>query len=749
MRDVQIGTDGNRVPIPSHKDPVDFGTTPLTTYLVVGRVPDPDQAESDVERDSPRKFLATRDELRAAAESHRVPVISVAEFETYTKQRLANGYGHRTDWIDDANLIKPSECLTTGVGLKPVPQTSADEGATTVIVRGRVVDENEQPVSNANVVAQDLSETAYAATSDAKGEFQFAVPVRTKRLALEIRDAADSKHWAGSVYFSTSNDQKRPGIDEPLVTKLSPLMESLVRVVDEHGVPVVGANVVVQSRLSEVGMLTTDEDGLVLARLAGNDAPPMVIAYKSGKGYDYFSADVRDTNNYLVKNPPRLPEKLTLVLNGAQTIRVKAVDSKGQPVSGVAIYPWYVNKEGNSGKTNFGSQAFRQITDNDGLVVFDWIPPSFRQAVTFWARSDDYDADRLSVKQTDLAESSDYEVKLRQRTVLAGRVTDQTGNPVGGAMVLANGTGMSFDPGHGRATTDDEGRFSMKVAPEKAYVAHVTHGTMVGYKAPIVIREGKAVTSVEIELQEATAVRGKVTRGTPAKPVADEWVSLRLDLGRVPDEIEQLRPRNGPDFWKAVEHQTSARTDENGLFLFFAAPGDYILSGPRQAEAEKFTITNQQHIHRTFHLPRPGLQQFRGVVRDGAGETIKNATVYGVYATFNASRHHFVDKTDADGRFDIERETQPARVHIHSGDKSLATVLEIDGETEERDVVLKPTSQVTGRLVDQTGDPIVGGTVDYDTRVYLGGKDNPWWSTFGGKATTDKDGRYPLKHLAQ
>ena len=136
-------------------------------------------------------------------------------------------------------------------------------------------------------------------------------------------------------------------------------------------------------------------------------------------------------------------------------------------------------------------------------------------------------------------------------------------------------------------------------------------------------------------------------------------------------------------------------------------------------------------------------------MRGPDGEPVADASVEGIYASETHARHSFTGKTDAAGRFSIERETQPAMVHVHSADQSLASIIEIDGDIQQRDIALKPSFQARGRLLDGRGNPRVDETVKYGVKVHQGDKNAPWIVSFGGRITTDDQGHYVLEHLAQ
>ena len=143
-----------------------------------------------------------------------------------------------------------------------------------------------------------------------------------------------------------------------------------VRVSDAAGSPIAGAAVeAIESSFRTSA--TTGPQGTATLRVAADAKVEWVIGLKAGAGFDYFE-------NYRTWPPadyPPLPADVSLILDGAQTVRVKAVDSKGEPVSGVDIGPPLAQKIGKVGYANFSqSVAARAATDRQGFATFDWLP---------------------------------------------------------------------------------------------------------------------------------------------------------------------------------------------------------------------------------------------------------------------------------------------------------------------------------------------------------------------------------------
>ncbi len=71
-----------------------------------------------------------------------------------------------------------------------------------------------------------------------------------------------------------------------------------------------------------------------------------------------------------------LPDQLTLTLDGAQTVRVKAVDQDGKPIAGVNVGISSMHKANHEWFNNWFSvnAGIWPATDKDGIAVLDWLP---------------------------------------------------------------------------------------------------------------------------------------------------------------------------------------------------------------------------------------------------------------------------------------------------------------------------------------------------------------------------------------
>ena len=63
-----------------------------------------------------------------------------------------------------------------------------------------------------------------------------------------------------------------------------------------------------------------------------------------------------------------------LTLEAGENVRIKTVDSKGQPVAGVVIDPVFLHRTGKKGSVQATLCAtVSAITDRQGVASFDWV----------------------------------------------------------------------------------------------------------------------------------------------------------------------------------------------------------------------------------------------------------------------------------------------------------------------------------------------------------------------------------------
>ena len=234
-------------------------------------------------------------------------------------------------------------------------------------VKGIVVDEQGRPVAGASVRSAPGYEPSDGVKTAADGTFTLSLGGARAFLHGVVAEA-DGGARIGLVEFEEPRD---PGELDPLKIVLKPARPVRVRVKDAAGSPVPGRLAVEAVEYVFQAHGTTDSQGLATLRVAADAQVQWVIGHKSGVGFDYFE-------NYRTRPAtefPPLPAEVTLTLDGAQTVRIKAVDSAGRPVPGVVFSPSSLHKREKIDRANVSpSEIARVAADERGVASFDWFP---------------------------------------------------------------------------------------------------------------------------------------------------------------------------------------------------------------------------------------------------------------------------------------------------------------------------------------------------------------------------------------
>lgn len=524
-----------------------------------------------------------------------------------------------------------------------------------------------------------------------------------------------------------------------------PSREVIVHVVDSKGKPVAEAEVYFLAGYKVSAEGRTDAEGHWSARVPADAKEWGIVARKVQVGFDYAVPTPRPGSRDEMQP---LPGQVELTLDGARTLRIKTVDRHGKPVAGVKVGPWYVRKPGREREINFSGLHERwPQTDKNGLAVIDWLPQRFERAIPILSSSDDY---FVLDRQTDLEADKPVEeltISLLPKEKLSGRVTHSDGRPAEGIVIAAEGHGAGFNEFRGSTKTDTDGRYVLKVHSEHAYIVAVQDKCWAApYRSSIVVRAGKPVEDVDFVLGKATRLHGRITLDKNGRPASETYLFLEINKGQIPKELRRPNDRS----YHAVRMDLRTQTDKDGHYEFHLGPGEYQLKTQLRVEPLKIDIPAANppaEIVRDVRLPRPQMGRFAGRVVDGEGKPVIGAIVDGTYAAQTGVWFPPV-KTDAQGRFTVERSLDPLVLRARSADNGRAGVVRVDAETAEAKIVIGPVAKASGRLLDLQGKPLGGKELPYGIRVYLGdAKFSAWTESFGGKAMTDANGHFTLKDL--
>jgi beta-lactamase regulating signal transducer with metallopeptidase domain/protocatechuate 3,4-dioxygenase beta subunit len=563
-------------------------------------------------------------------------------------------------------------------------------------VDGIVVDEQDRPVGEAVVHAREEADPAGAKTA-ADGKFTLWVGhgrMYTSEIVAEIGGGAR----IGRVQFIPA---RQYAAKAPVRVVMKPAASVKVRVNDAAGRPIAGAAVEAFDYAYQFHS-TTGADGVAILRVPADARIPGVIGLKSGAGFDYFE-------NYRTNPPypefafPPLPQVITLTLDGARTVRVKAVDPAGQPVSGVVVKPFRPQKAGKIETINIAPGATtRTSTDEKGIAVFDWLPKGAIDgkesgAVTLFIEGPTgFIGGMLRYVPTGADELTS---KLERAARLTGTVRYLDGSLARGALVIAGLPAGDRMPTGTR--TDTNGRYVFESIPPG--VSHVIVVSDENWASPSLIsdvmKEGQEQGGLDFTLTKGTVVHGRITDGPDGRPAAGVGVDLREDKGPLPKELRTV---------SAGRYRASRTTytDAHGHYQLRVGPGRYSLAtqGVDPDQAIVIDVRGEPEIIRDFvanERARKPEKFIKGVVvettptgdRPVAGAWAFRWPVVGVH------------KTDGEGRFMVEQLSDETTLYAYAPDKGLAGFATIPPNMDTARVVVSRTGTIRGRVVSSDGNP--------------------------------------------
>ena len=617
-----------------------------------------------------------------------------------------------------------------------------------VTVRGTVVAPDGKPAAGVRVAATMWKGAPWETTTDQKGRFEITAPWKYMRVN-SIRAASPDKQLQAAIFM--------PGWKEPsevknteLKIELTPARREEILVVDQNGQPVQGAICGMAGILVPSDTIQSDDQGRAVLMLPSTMPVTLAYACKRGVGLDYrtFSASPERMNDRNAKIP-RLPDgPLTLTLDGVSPVRVRMQEVSGAPIAGVLSFPWFLQKPDQPGDLNVGflGNHFLGTSDAQGEVIFDWMPKWQRKSLIFWPVTEDY-FDQRGEYDPEKGDGT-LNMTLNRLVPLRGKATHADGSPAAGIKIMASGDGHQFDDFETETTTDANGQYELKVAPDMIYLVIASGDKLAADpQTGFAVWPNQPVDKIDFTMRPATRLYGRVTQGPNKQPVKDFRISsyqYGLDsLGL--KEIKLPNPKDSHT-WVCPRVIHNATTDTAGYFELFVGAGKFDIRGPSQNAIVEFKIKQEQEREFNFEAPRPETGPLEGIVKTADNTPVANAKVRNVYR-HETQPSDFETVTNADGVFHVTRKLHRTVIRAVSEDGKLAGIVEIDEDTPSTAITIGPLASATGRLLDEAGQPFAGQEIHYGVEVHLGGPDAPSRSCFGGTTQTDSAGQFVLKSL--
>ncbi len=628
--------------------------------------------------------------------------------------------------------------------------SAKDELNDRLIVGGDVVDSAGKPSVKSRMVVQTYPDEIEIIT-DELGHFEFSAPLLHLRGRSILAYGNDGEQIG---YYELPSQEEEIRTLKPLRIQLKPTVSVRMHVTDNAGQPVADALCGLWADHVMYSHGKTDEEGRAQFRIPADAQLHNVFAVKSALGIDYRT--FFDPAKHRAKEPqvkPSLKEPFELKLEGAQTIRVRAIDDLNeQPIAGASIYLWLAKKPGESDNLNL-SFLTRQLsvkTDEKGWATFDWIPAwEERNQLTFWSTHDDYGQMRGTY---DLDRGEGVLVMRHTKLVkLLGKVTYPDGLAAKGIAVRVAGAGYGMDSFRRSTKTDADGRYEIEANPNMIYLVVALDAKWGATRDGFALWPGQPREDVDLVLQASTRVYGQATVGADRQPVKDFRITS-YQFGKYLRELKDIQLPNLENSRNAVRPMIfhNAVTNDQGKYEFFVGPGSFDIRGPTQTGVQKFQVVDQKEFEFNFHSARPEEGMLEGVVVNAAtGSPIANAKISGIY------RHALAGgdlqaTADAEGKFRVTRELHRTVLYARTQDQQMAGVIEIEPDDQQVKIPIQPVGSAVGILIDKhTKLPAAGKKIEYGIKLPLGGDDAPWHTAFGGYVFTDNEGKFVLEHLVQ
>jgi beta-lactamase regulating signal transducer with metallopeptidase domain len=390
-----------------------------------------------------------------------------------------------------------------------------------------------------------------------------------------------------------------PGI--ALTGKSAPCRSLTVKVTDHQGKPVAQAGVEVMSGYRPVAEALTDQDGTASISIPFNISVQWILALKSGSGLDYFEnydSIIMDKGTLPVEE---LPERIDLVLEGARTINIHAVDSDEEPVAGVRFVPWIIARKDKACYLNLSGSKLAAVTsDQNGHSKFDWIPTgSFEEpGTTLLVQSDGFHWPDPPKGIYSIEENLDITARLVRNATISGKVFFPDGHPASGILVQGEGRGRGHHFCRTQSRTTQDGSYTLSVYPNQSYVIFAGDKNWAGHHIGLFADEKGTVAGTDLVLSRGTLVHGRfVNEEGGQKPVPGGLVLLGQENPTIPEAVRAKFSGYWEKF-QSVGFVHMAYTDENGCYSFRVRPGNYILCAVGGApggihEPQKFTISDE------------------------------------------------------------------------------------------------------------------------------------------------------------
>jgi len=552
-------------------------------------------------------------------------------------------------------------------------------------LEGRVVGSGGEPVADARVGASDDSAFGVPNLAGVDAEGKETRTGADGRFVLDdLARGARLTVWADAEGYARASLE---GVEVPTEGPLSIVLEPSATlsgvVTDSSGAPIEGARLVVRGKLGFGGFPggafasdRSDEDGHFSIE---DVAPGSLVLSAMAEGF------LRQERTGLEVVAGETMDDLRVILEPGATVTGRVLDALGNPLSDARVS---IVRDRMDFSISGGASA---STDADGVYRMPGVPPGERSLEA------EHDGHQRQVRDlTVVVGENRLDFRLQAGASVSGRVVDEGGAPVAGALVSASAAGSGPTFRADGETTDDAGAFQLEGLSPGSY--NVT-ARMEGYAATT-LEEPVEITGGPVQGVEVVLSRGAVVTGRLLGAELEELAGASVIAGNF----------NRQDRMPLV-----GAVDYEGRFRIEGVPaGEWtlmaLLADGLPAAQERFTVAPGQREASVDIDLGAAKASLRGRIRLG-GEPLASAFV--TLAGQDTPARGF-GRTDHQGRFEIrglEDGTYEMEVVGPDVSRRQRRTVEVRGDTEV-DVDVE-VSTVSG-VVIAGGEPVEGARVEIE-----------------------------------
>ena len=375
--------------------------------------------------------------------------------------------------------------------------------------------------------------------------------------------------------------------------------------------------------------------------------------------------------------------------------------------------------------TGFGGFARRRAertarTDQRGRFKLSGLSPA-RYAVA--AASEGYLTAQIAGVNASGQTGPPANLALRKAASIAGKVTDEKGQPVAGASVritremsmrrmlrgaVSNPASLMGGPG---VSTAADGSFRMRgLEPEKNLSLEASRtGYATARKPGVTLRAGDAIKDVALVVRRGLEARGKVVDGQQQPVAGAEIRAVHREDGMAGGARVQMRmmglERDKPDAYSGKDGAFALKGLEEGQYTLAVVKEGFARKTVPSVEVKAAGENVWPLVTLTAGAPIGGL------VKDSAGGPISGAQIFAIDMGSGGRPQN--STSDADGKFRLEGFTADRPIMLNVSAQGYATQQKnVTPPAADVAVVLKTAGTVRGRVEDaDTKKPITDFTV--------------------------------------